>query len=119
MEQPEVSPADDRHAAVIAIVERSALARGGRRAMAFLGRAWRSSHAARTAGGMLGAWRSLPDSTRRTAIGVAIVTAVATHVAVTATHRIPPGWQWLVVPGIALAQGVVLIAAGRRAAGHS
>jgi hypothetical protein len=113
MDQPEVIAPRPRYGNVIAIVERSALARGGRRVIEFVERASQASRAGRTTRELAAGWRALGQPAHLHAIGTMLIAAVAVHLAITVVHRVPPGWMWLVIPGIALVQGVVLLAAGR------
>ena len=114
MDQPEVIAPRPRYANVIAIVERSALARGGRRVIEFVERASRASRAGTATRQFATVWQGLAPAAHLHAIGTMLIAAVAVHLAVTATRQVPPGWMWLVIPGIAMAQGVVLLIAGRR-----
>ena len=53
-------------------------------------------------------WRELPLGTRYRSIGVAVIAAVAVHVALV-TPRDPVGAWWLILPGLAGAFGAMLI----------
>ena len=85
-----------------------------------LGHVWRATHgsaAAATALRVVTAWRGLDSPRRRFAVGTLLVVAVATHLLLTLATQVPPGWIWLILPGLVSAAGLLTIAAsGVRAA---
>jgi hypothetical protein len=56
-------------------------------------------------------WREWPWPVQRFAAGVALLTAVAVHVGLTLWKQAPPGFWWLILPGIAAAAGGALLLA--------
>ena len=58
------------------------------------------------------AWRGVPGPGKLRALAVMLLVAAGTHIVMTWLHQIPAGWMWLVVPGIAVAQAIVLLIAG-------
>lgn len=46
-------------------------------------------------------------------IGIAMLTAAAVHVGLRVVQGSGAGWLWLIVPGIAAAQGLLLVAASK------
>jgi hypothetical protein len=101
----------DDERAVMALVEQSALARGaaglaetlyGSLPHSRLASAW--SHVAL-------AWRSADRATRLRAAGIALLAAVVVHLAMSALRPPAAGWLWLVLPAIAVAEALLLIAA--------
>ncbi|MGE3492967.1 MAG: hypothetical protein AB7N29_23420 [Vicinamibacterales bacterium] len=81
-----------------------------------LGGVWRaasSSEVAATAAAAASAWRGLDAGVRRQAVGSMVIAAVAAHVLFTLLTQVPPGWLWLVAPGMAGAIGALLVLASR------
>lgn len=79
-----------------------------------LGSAWQaasSSVAVSMAAGAANAWTGLDTRARGVAIGMMLIVAVATHILLTLVTKVPPGWLWLVLPGIFGAVGLLLVAA--------
>jgi hypothetical protein len=105
----------ERHghsARVIALIENAAVARWPASVMRRVGAAARTSGAMATAGRLAASWRALGRSQQRRASGIVLITAALAHLAAVALHQVPPGWMWLVLPGIVLAEGIVLMLAG-------
>jgi uncharacterized protein (DUF2345 family) len=74
---------------------------------------WRGVSASRTAAQMTAAkdeWDRHSRQDRQFAVGVMLVTAAVTGVGLIAAHEMPPGWLWLVLPGIAATLGALGIA---------
>lgn len=102
------------------LIARSAIARGVSSAGRRIESAGSHSRSLQAAAIIARAWRRMDRGQRRRAIGVALVTAAAIHCALTALDQVPAGWMWLVLPAIAVAEGVVLVAAsGPSTADHS
>lgn len=81
-----------------------------------LDRVWRSaasSSAASAATQLVSGWMNLDQAARRLALGTMLIAAVAAHLVWTLLTHVPPGWLWLVVPGLAAAIGLLLVAASR------
>ena len=55
------------------------------------------------------AWARLAPATRYRAVGALVLTAAATHVVMVLPHHSPGAW-WLILPSLAGAFGVALIA---------
>ncbi|MDP2318052.1 MAG: hypothetical protein Q8O42_01770 [Acidobacteriota bacterium] len=78
-----------------------------------LDRVWRSGSTSATvamATGVANAWTGLGVRVRRVAVGTMLVVAVAAHIVFTLLTQVPPGWIWLVLPGIFGAIGLLLVA---------
>ncbi|HYE87907.1 MAG TPA: hypothetical protein VEA16_16200 [Vicinamibacterales bacterium] len=74
---------------------------------------WRAaaqSRSARSAAALRQRWDGLGVDAQRTAIGMALVMAGLTNVAVTAASDHPAGWLWIAPPAIAASIGAVLLA---------
>jgi len=54
-------------------------------------------------------WHSAAPPRRRMAGGVILLSAAAAHLGLMALNTAPPGWFWLILPGITLAIGVALV----------
>lgn len=54
-------------------------------------------------------WDSAAPARRRMAVGVILLTAAAAHLGLMALNAAPPGWFWLILPGISVAIGVTLV----------
>jgi hypothetical protein len=54
-------------------------------------------------------WSSAAPARRRMAGGVILLSAVAAHLGLMALNAAPPGWFWVILPGIALAIGAILV----------
>ena len=79
-----------------------------------LGSVWRaapSSVAVSITTEAASAWSGLDTPVRRAAVGTVLIVAVAAHVAFVLATPMPPGWLWLVLPGIFGAIGLLLVAA--------
>jgi len=62
-------------------------------------------------------WDSAAPARRRMAGGVILLTAAAAHLGLMALNTVPPGWFWMILPGIAIAIGVTLVMSGQRPVG--
>lgn len=103
------APAGERW--VVQVIESSALFGGADRAVA---RAWHAAGSSRTAASaqrLASAWGALGAPLRRLAAGVVLVSGSAAHLALTVTGPLPPGWMWMVLPGLYVALGLLLVAA--------
>ena len=58
-------------------------------------------------------WSSAAPARQRMAAGVILLSAVAAHLALMSLNAAPPGWFWLILPGIASAIGATLVASSR------
>lgn len=79
-----------------------------------LGHVWRaasSSRVAATAIGLANAWTALDPVLGRLAVGTMLIVAMVAHIAFMLVTQMPPGWIWLVLPGIFGAIGLLLVAA--------
>lgn len=56
-------------------------------------------------------WRRLDLPSQRQMAGTTVLVAVAVHLALMLMTAAPPGWLWLVLPGLASAIGLLLVAA--------
>ena len=99
--------------AAIAILRSSAIVRAVSRVIEAVERAARQSSSQRLWLELTGAWRRADRAVRLQSIGTALVTAVVVHIALLLGRPLP-GWRGLVVPAIALAQGLLLLAASPR-----
>lgn len=59
-------------------------------------------------------WSSAAPARRRMAGGVMLLSAATAHLGLMALNAAPPGWFWMILPGIALAIGVTLVLSGGR-----
>ena len=73
----------------------------------------RASIAVRHAQSIDTRWRQRNWVERCEAIALVLLTAVITHVVLTTLNGPPPGWFWLILPGLAAALAVVLLAGSR------
>jgi hypothetical protein len=96
-------------AAIIGIVRSSAIVRFAAGVFETFERAARESATRAIWSPTADAWRRYDRSIRFRAIGIALVTAVIVHVGLLALRPLP-GWRAFVVPAIALAQGLLLLA---------
>ena len=62
-------------------------------------------------------WDSAAPPRRRMAGGVILLSAAAVHLGLMALNATPPGWLWMILPGIAIAIGVTLLMSGQRPVG--
>jgi hypothetical protein len=53
-------------------------------------------------------WQHTPSGVRRQALGRVIFVATAVHVALVLWAGAPPGWWWLILPGVAATVAIVL-----------
>lgn len=102
------SQADRR---VAAVIESSAIVGLLDRSLDHIWRAASSSVVASMAPAAARAWTALDVRVRRVAVGTMLIVAVAAHLVLTLATQVPPGWIWLVLPGIAGAIGLLLVAA--------
>lgn len=100
------------HRRAIALIGESVIVRWPARMMDRLAAASRNSFVEQQTRSIVTIWRNVDPGVRLRNAGVVLVTAAIVHVLVMALQRVPPGWTWLVIPGIAVAQGIVLIVAG-------
>lgn len=98
-----MTPTDDRQ--VIGVIERSAVVTAIARLATRVGRAARTSRT-------LGAARPVARAAQRN-LGVTILAAVATHVALVGAIGRPVSWYWLIIPAVFAAAGALLIALPR------
>ena len=103
--------------AAIGILRSSAIVRVASRMIETVDRAARQSASHAIWSGVTAAWRRSDRATRRRSIGIALVTAVVVHIALLLGQPLP-GWRGFVVPAIALAQGLLLLAASQRTASN-
>ena len=78
-----------------------------------IARVWRGaadSAAVAAATRLAGVWRELSTSTQRVAVGLMLVVAAVVHLAFTIATATPPGWLWLILPGLCLATGAIVLA---------
>lgn len=106
MSQP---PQADRR--VAAVIESSAVFGLLDRSLGHVWRAAAGSVVAATATQAARVWTGLATGLRRLALGIMLLTAVAAHIVFTLVTLTPPGWLWLVLPGIAGALGLLLVVA--------
>jgi EamA domain-containing membrane protein RarD len=59
-------------------------------------------------------WREADWAAQRRGLGVLLLTAVATHLVLVLASTTPRGWLWLILPGMASAVGLLLLAAASR-----
>lgn len=102
----------ERNTAALAVLDQSAIVRRSAGAIDRIVAASHTSVLLRLMRPVAAAWRHAPHPERLRAAGVTLIIASVVHVSLTIFQRLPDGWMWLVVPGIAVAQGVVLVAAG-------
>ena len=96
---------------VAAVIESSVVFGALDRSLALVWRAVRGSAVAARVIAMVTTWRGAAMRPRRRAIGTALVAAVVTHLLLTLATQVPPGWLWLIVPGLTAAIGGLVIAA--------
>jgi len=101
------SEADRR---VVTVIKSSVLFGALHRALATVWRAADDSAIVAALSQRMGEWTGLDPSRQRLVVGTMLIVAVATHVILTLVTLTPPGWIWLVLPGIAGAFGVLLVA---------
>lgn len=97
---------------VTAILQSSAVIGWAARLLASIPRAARSSRLLSPLGRAFELWQTSPPPSRQLALGLALVSASATHLALSMPRRPVPGWLWLIVPIAAAAFGLLLIASG-------
>ena len=59
-------------------------------------------------------WQAADWASQRRGLGVLLLAAVATHLVLVLASTAPRGWLWLILPGIAAAVGLLLLAAAPR-----
>lgn len=96
---------------VTSVIESSAVFGVLDRAIGCVWRAARVSAVAAAAAQIVTVWRSLDTPLRRFAAGTMLVAAVAAHILLILATQVPPGWIWLILPGVYAAVGLLLIAA--------
>lgn len=96
---------------VAAVIESSTVFGLIDRPLAHVWRAASSSAVGSTAVRTARDWARLDASLQRLAVGTMLLVAVATHVVFTLVTQTPPGWLWLVAPGIVSAIGLLLVVA--------
>jgi hypothetical protein len=101
-----------REAAVVAIASQSAMVRVISRAAERFARLYAASRTAARIAALERQWRELACADRLRFAGIVLMVAPAVHIAVALSHQPLPDWRWLVVPGIAAAQGALLFAWG-------
>lgn len=99
-----MTPTDDRK--VLGVIEQSAIVTAIERVAAGLGRAAATSRTLETA-------RTIGRAAERK-LGVTILAAVATHVALVGVIVRPVAWYWLLIPTLFAAAGALLVALPRR-----
>jgi len=98
---------DDRR--VAAVIKSSVLFSALHRALATVWLAADHSVAVAAIMRRTGEWTGLDAISRRLISGIMLIVAVVTHVILTLATLTPPGWIWLVLPGIATAVGTLLV----------
>lgn len=98
-----------------AYIAQSAIVRFVDRCYRRLEATWRDSAVAGTVAAVNAEWSRASAPHHQRTIGFTLVMAVGTHVGFTLLQGARPGWFWLVIPGMALAFGLVLLAASRSA----
>lgn len=104
-------PSRARETAAVQVLAQSAIARAMQSVMRHSEAAARTSRIGLLAARIAAEWQRIGQPARRRAGGTVVITAALTHVALVALQQPPVSWQWLVLPGIALAQGAVLLLA--------
>lgn len=64
------------------------------------------------------AWTAEPLTQRRLALGLMLIVGVIVHLAMSLWQGPPPGWLWLVPPGLAAAIAVLFVAASGKPGGE-
>lgn len=99
---------------VATVFESSAIVRGVRA----IGSAFAAASRGSAAAGPLGAarrwWLALSLRECHRCVGIGLIVAATVHVVLRLASR-PADWLWLIVPGIAIAQGMLLLVVSRRA----
>lgn len=97
--------------AALAILESSFVVRLGGRVITAISQASGQSALLAPARTARAAWQAQPVAIKQRALGIALIAAAATYGALATWKQDPPGWVWMIVPGLAMAIGLVLIAA--------
>lgn len=74
---------------------------------------WQASATGRTLQTITGEWQRQNWAARYEAVAVALLAAAAVHVVLTVISGPRPGWFWLILPALAAAVGIVIIAGSR------
>ena len=106
--------ADQRR--VVRALESSRVAGAADRALTRLGEWARGSRIVTRVVRGLDGWRTLAAPARWLAGGTTLLVAAIVHVGLTVWQQAPPGWMWLISPGLAAVLGAVLVAAAGAAA---
>jgi hypothetical protein len=102
---------DDK--AVVHLAENSLAAALAGRALAVLVAAVRGSRAIAFGRAAVTQWTGTPWPTRRLIAGTTLIVGASVHVGFAWSLHAPPGWLWLILPGLGLAVGLLLLAASR------
>jgi uncharacterized membrane protein HdeD (DUF308 family) len=95
---------------VVSVIRSSVLFSALHRALATVWRAAEGSAVVHTLSQWAGEWSGLDPSRQRLVIGSMLIMAAVTHVVLTLATLTPPGWFWMVLPGIVAAIGMLLVA---------
>jgi len=95
---------------VAGVIRSSVLFSTAHRALAAVWRAAEGSLVVNTLSQWAGEWSGLDASRQRLMIGAMLIMAAVTHVVLTLATLTPPGWIWLVLPGMVAASGTLLVA---------
>ena len=82
-----------------------------RRANLAIDAVWRAAASSRTLSVVQRArdgWSRLPAAARDGRISIIVIVAVVTHVLLMLWQEQPPGWLWLMIPGIAVSIAAML-----------
>ena len=96
---------------LVSVADSSIAVRGAERMLAIARRAAMSSRLAGYAATSAAEWRHWPSGAQRFGAGITLLAAVAVHVGLTLWVQPPPGFFWLIVPGLAAAAGMLLVLA--------
>jgi hypothetical protein len=107
------SPAALDEAVVVKVIQQSAIVGWLHTWLCRYDAAARSSWMGESIGRIRSDWRVVPRPARLAATGVFLITAAAVHLGLLYMQRRTVGWLWVVVPGIVLAQGLMLLAWSR------
>jgi hypothetical protein len=55
-------------------------------------------------------WSGTASAQKRLVGGIGLLVAASVHVGLVTWHEQPPSWLWLIVPGLAVAAGLLLLA---------
>ena len=96
---------------VVALVESSLLGRTARAAARRSIHAYHASRSGRAVASAAEQWRALATADRRRTTGLVLIIAAGVHVGLQLAQGTPPSWLWLVVPALAVAHGLLQLAA--------